>query len=192
MSITYRRNVLRSFRRIGVLAIGICAFGVGAAPALAEVERAKDGFYHTGSATRTKAVGIVKLRLYGVRHDMRCLPEKSPAAVLKATCDRRLTLRFLRDMAGDKVREHLVSGLRKNGVTDLARYEGALAFLANDVREGKTIELLLKDEGKTLAVDTPAGTKVFAVSLEVGRMWWSVWFGVSDQEGLADALVSGL
>jgi hypothetical protein len=158
----------------------------------AEERRGKDGFLNTGSAVRTRAVSIVHVKLYAIRHDIKCSLQKDARLVIQSLCSKRFVLRFLRDIAADKLREHLAAGFRLNGFGEREKADLVVSAFKSDVREGQTVVLRFDQATSATTIEFSDGVPMVFSGVGAMRAIWSLWFGVSDQEGLADALLTNL
>jgi Chalcone isomerase-like len=173
-------------------ALAVCACALLWEPSGADERPRKDGFLHTGSAVRTKAVTIVRVKLYAIRHDIKCSVAKEAQAIVLARCDKRFSLRFLRDMDAEKLREHFSAGFKLNGFADHDKQEAFLAAFKSEFHEGQTLQIRYAPEPAQLTIELPNGAQITVAGAELMKAVWSLWFGKSDQEGLADSLMSNL
>jgi Chalcone isomerase-like len=153
----------------------------------------KDGFYHTGSGVSTKTVLIANVKVYAIRHDMKCLPkEKTAQGIIDATCSKRFSLRTLRDMEGDRMQAALREGFKMNGFTDAAKIDQFVAGLKGELKENTGISIAFNEEKNSTTIWVQEGSGTTIAGADFMKAVWAIWFGKTDQESLTKALMSNL
>ena len=161
------------------------------------LEPGKDGWYNTGDGVRVKQVAIITAKVYGIRHDMKCLPPtKSKQAVIDAMCDKKFSWRMLRDVDAEKIQNALREAFAKNGYGDAAKIGQFLGAINKEMKEDTLVSISYNSTSKatTIWIKFPDGG---TSSASVGgddfmKGVWSIWFGQIDQPSLGDALISRL
>jgi Chalcone isomerase-like len=187
----------RAVRSAGVaFAATVTVAASFAPPAIASdalITQDKDGFYHTGSGVSTKTVLIANVKLYAIRHDMKCLPkEKTAQAIIDADCSKRFSLRTLRDMEGDRMQAALREGFKLNGFTDAAKIDQFVVGLKGDLKEGTGISIAFNAEKSSTTVWVQEGSGATIVGADFMKAVWAIWFGKTEQESLTKALMANL
>jgi Chalcone isomerase-like len=178
-------------RRVMLGAVALATLAVsGGAFAL---EPGKDGYYHTGSATRVKKVVLVNVKVYEVNHYMKALPDKkSKQAVVDAACDKKFMLRMLRDVEAEKMREALTESYGRTGA-DKGKIAQLLNTLSTELKENSYLIFAYNAEQKVTMLKV--GDKQVSVPGEdFMKSTWNIWFGngINDQSGIGDQLIAKL
>ena len=178
--------------RTAVAALGFLNVLALATPASA-IEPGKDGFYHTGSGVRTKSVAFVNVRVYAIRHDMKCLPSaKAKQAVIDADCDKRFSWRMLRDIDSEKIQIALKEAFKINNYSDAAKIDQFLAAFKGELKEGNGVSISYSADKKTTTLWVQGGSSSAIAGADFMKAVWSIWFGNIDQKSLTEALMSNL
>ena len=169
---------------LGILSLATSAFAI---------EPGKDGFYHTGSGVRTKSVAFVNVKVYAIRHDMKCLPAaKAKQAIIDADCDKRFSWRMLRDIDSDKIQGALREAFKDNGYEDAAKIEQFLAAFKGELKEGNGVSISYSGDKKSTTLWVQGASSSTIVGSDFMKAVWSMWFGNLDQKSLTEALMSNL
>jgi hypothetical protein len=156
------------------------------------IDRAADGYYHTGSGVRTKKVAFVHVKVYSIEHAMKELPSaRSKQAVIDADVDKRLTWRMLRDVDVEKIQNALREGYQRNGYGDRAKIDAFVAAFKGDLKEGALVKIEYAAAAKKTTVRV-GGSVVTVDGIDFMRATWSLWFGNIDQPSLSDELIARL
>lgn len=147
----------------------------------------------TGYGVRKKKVVLVKVSVYVASHyvsNPTGWSASDPTNSLKKQPRRALTLDFMRDVPGEKIKGAFEESLKENGL-DPARKDLAtlLNGLAVDMKEGQKMTLSgvidsVKGE-QTLIARGPKGA-VEVKSPNVVDDMWSIWFGKPADGGLEE------
>ncbi len=145
-----------------------------------------------GFGLRKKKVVLVKVSVYVAAHyvgqpqDWR---SDDAAASLKRQSKRFLTLTFLRDVGGDKIKGAFADSLESNGLDpkrdDIAK---VLTALTTDMKEGSRMTFLgLTDPGKPqkLIVSGAQGPVEISGATVVDDIW-KMWFGKPADGGIEE------
>src|SRR5512142_1182267 len=159
-------------------------------PALAAAGAAPDGYHHTGDAVLKANHWPFTIELFAVGHDMRDLPaEKSRQAVIALDTDKRLTLRFLRDMDPDRITRWMENEYAHAGFRDAERVRAVVGAFGAD-RLAKDEQAVVQYDAATqiTTVTVGRGAPIQVKGLDFMRATWAVWFG----RALGDGLVAQL
>ncbi|MFO0666388.1 MAG: chalcone isomerase family protein [Polyangiaceae bacterium] len=163
-----------------------------ASPASA-IEPGKDGFYHTGSGVRTKSVAFVSVKVYAIRHDMKCLPSaKAKQAIIDADCDKRFSWRMLRDVDSEKIQNALREAFKNNNYGDAGKIDAFLSGFKGELKEGNGVSISYSADKKATTLWVQGGGSTTVAGADFMKAVWSIWFGNMDQRSLTDALMSNL
>lgn len=169
---------------LGLLALAGSAFAI---------EPGKDGFYHTGSGVRTKSVAFVSVKVYAIRHDMKCLPSaKAKQAIIDADCDKRFSWRMLRDVDAEKIQNALREAFKNNNYGDSAKVDQFLAAFKGELKEGNGVSITYSADKKATTLWVQGGGSSTIAGQDFMKAVWGIWFGNMDQKSLTDALMSNL
>jgi hypothetical protein len=153
----------------------------------------KDGWYHTGDGIRTKSIAFITVKVYGIGHDMKCLPSaKAKPVVIDTDCDKRLTWKMSRDVDKEKIHNALREAYKMNGFTDEARISKALGAFTVELKENSYVTITYNSATKQTAFWEQGGGTQVVDGLDFMKATWSIWFGKIDQPSLGDALISKL
>ena len=178
--------------RTTVVTLGLVNVIALTSPASA-IEPGKDGFYHTGSGVRTKSVAFVNVRVYAIRHDMKCLPSaKAKQAVIDADCDKRFSWRMLRDVESEKIQNALKEAFKNNSYGDTAKIDLFLAAFKGELKEGSGVSISYSADKMATTLWVQGGSSSTIVGADFMKAVWSIWFGNLDQKSLTEALMSNL
>lgn len=156
------------------------------------LEPGKDGFYHTGSGVRTKSIAFVNVKVYAIRHDIKCQVTKSKQAVIDADCDKRFSWKMLRDVDHEKIEKALRDAFALNGYTDNAKIDAFVGAFKSELKENSGVSISYNAEKKSTNVWVQGGGSASVASPEFMKAVWSIWLGKIDQPSLSDALISNL
>jgi Chalcone isomerase-like len=156
------------------------------------LEPGKDGFYHTGSAVRTKSIAFVSVKVYAIRHDIKCQVAKSKQAVIEADCDKRFSWKMLRDVDHEKIEKALREAFENNGYTDKAKIDAFVGAFKNELKENNGVSISYNAEKKATTIWVQGGGSATVAGADFMKGVWSIWFGKIDQSSLSDALISNL
>ncbi len=159
-------------------------------PTLAAAGAAPDGYHHTGDAVLKANHWPFTIELFAVAHDMKDLPaEKSRQAVIALDTDKRLTLRFLRDMDPDRITQWLENEYARGGFRDAERIRAVVgAFGAARLAKDEQAVIQYDAATQVTTVTVGSGAAVPVKGVDFMRATWAVWFGRS----LGDSLVARL
>jgi hypothetical protein len=156
------------------------------------LEPGKDGYYHTGSGVRTKSIAFVSVKVYAIRHDIKCQVAKSKQAVVDADCDKRFSWKMLRDVDHEKIENALREAFKTNGYSDSAKIDSFVGAFKNELKENSGISISYNAEKKTTSVWVQGGGSASVAGVDFMKAVWSIWLGKIDQPSLSDALISNL
>lgn len=157
------------------------------------LERANDGWFHTGSGVRVKKVVFVEIRAYVIGHAMKALPAtKSKQAVIDLDTDKRFTYRMLRDVGADRMKKMFRDAFAENGYADAGAIASFVSAFRADLKEGDATTILYDSAKKATTITTASGGLATIAGLAFMRATWSLWFGKLDQPALGDQLISKL
>lgn len=154
---------------------------------------AKNGWYHTGDSVRKKTVVFVNVKVYAIGHDMRCLPSaKTKQAVIDADCDKRFTLRMLRDVDQAKIVDALKEAYALNNYKDTAKINAAMAAFTVELKENAYITVTYDSVNKKTTFWEQNGASATIAGIDFMKATWSIWFGKIDPPSLGDELIANL
>src|SRR5262245_35002272 len=157
------------------------------------LEPGKDGWYHTGDGVRVKQVAIITAKVYGIRHDMKCLPpSKSKQAVIDAMCDKKFSWRMLRDVDAEKIQKALKEAFEKNNYKDQAKIGQFLGAVSKEMKEDTLVSISFNATSHATTIWISYGSQATVAGDDFMKAVWSIWFGNIDQPSLGDALISRL
>jgi hypothetical protein len=162
-----------------------------AQPAMA-LEPGKDGFYHTGSGVRTKSIAFVNVKVYAIRHDIKCQVTKSKQAVIDADCDKRFSWKMLRDVDHEKIGKALRDAFALNEYSDAAKIDTFIAAFKSELKENGGVSITYSAEKKSTSILVQGGGSASVAGPDFMKAVWSIWLGKTDQPSLGDALISNL
>lgn len=153
-----------------------------------------DPMIFTGSTVRVKSLFVGSVKLYKIEHYMASKPaNKSKKDVIEADVSKQFTWTMQRDLPSDKVRKALQDAFAQNGYKDGGKIGQFLgAFSGEELKEGTKLTILYDANTKNVIVTVPGGGKVTVNGVDFMKGVWSIWFGIIDQPGLGDALISAL
>ncbi|HEX7603939.1 MAG TPA: chalcone isomerase family protein [Polyangiaceae bacterium] len=176
-------RALRWILALVLLTLSVTAFAL----------EAKDGWYHTGDSIRKKSVAFINVKVYAIGHDMRCLPPaKTKQAVIDVDCDKRFTLRMLRDVDQAKIVSAFREAYALNGYTDAAKINAAMAAFTVELKENAYITFTYDSVNKKTTVYEQNGGTVVVPSIEFMKGTWSIWLGKIDPPSIGDELIANL
>jgi hypothetical protein len=157
------------------------------------LEPGKDGWYHTGDGVRVKQVAIITAKVYGIRHDMKCLPAtKSKQAVIDAMCDKKFSWKMLRDVDAEKIQKALRDAFAMNGYGDQAKIGQFVGAISKEMKEDTLVSIAFNAAAHTTTIWISYGSQATIAGDDFMKAVWSIWFGKIDQPSLGDALISRL
>lgn len=168
---------------VATMALALSAFAL---------EPGKDGYYHTGSGVRTKSVAFVNVKVYAIRHDIKCQVPKSKQAIIDADCDKRFSWRMLRDVDQEKIANALREAFKLNGYGDAGKIDAFVAAFKSELKEGNGVSINYSADKKTTSIWVQGGGSATVAGADFMKAVWSIWFGKIDQSSLSDALMSNL
>jgi hypothetical protein len=181
---------MHHIRRITLLLVAFIATVLVAAQALA-LDPGKDGWFHTGDGVRVKKIAFVSVKVYAIGHDTKKLPDtKSKQAMIDLDADKRLTLRMLRDVDAEKMRNALRDAYGMNGYSDAGKIGSFLGVFTHDIKEGATVGITYDPNSKSTTIRVAGDGSATVQGVDFMKATWSVWFGKIDQSELGDALLS--
>jgi len=152
---------------------------------------AADTYIVTGSGVRQKAVLMLRVDVFSIVHAMKELPKvRSKKAVIDAACDKRFTLRFMRDVDASKIREAFSEAFKLNGYRNNAKVAQFLSVVKKDIRENDTFVVSYDNEKKTVDFTVKRQGRVLVQGEDFMKAVWSIWLGKIDQPTLSDALIA--
>jgi len=148
-------------------------------------------FVRTGEGVRVKRVAFVDVKVYAITHEMKALPAtRSRAAAVAAETDKKFTLRMLRDVDAQKIREALRDAYLVNGFTDGKKIGVFLAAIGKDLREGSYLTFFYDAAAQTTTLTAQGSGSATIEGADFMRATWSIWLGKIDQPALGEALVA--
>lgn len=158
------------------------------------LEPGRGGYLRTGESVRVLRGREGEVRLYAVAHEMKHTPrERTGQAVVDAEVDKRVTLRMLEDASVEALTGSLRDAYLRNGYTELVNIRAFLgAFQGRDLRSGSYVTVVYDAAAKTTTVTVQGGGTCAVEGVGFMRATWNVWFGKTDQPGLAEALLARL
>jgi hypothetical protein len=176
----------RSILALGLLVVTLAANAFAATPD-------KDGWYHTGDAVRVKSIAFISVKVYGIGHDMKCVPaSKSKQAVIEADCDKRFVWTMKRDVDRQKIIDALKEAYAMNGYTDGGKIGQAVGAFTAELKEGKRVTVSYDAAKKTTTFSEEGGGTASIVGADFMKGTWSIWLGKIDPPSLGDALIANL
>lgn len=163
----------------------------GVASALAP---AADGYFHTGTAMRTKSIAFISVKVYSIRHDMKQLPpQKSKRAIIDMATDKKFTWTMMRDVPSEKIKNAMREAFQMNGYRDGGKIERFVgAFNQGEVKEHSAVQIRYEADKKTTTIWVQNGASVTIEGEEFMRAVWSIWFGNIDPPSIGDDLMRNL
>ncbi|MEO8800127.1 MAG: chalcone isomerase family protein [Polyangiaceae bacterium] len=156
------------------------------------LDRAGDGYYHTGDGIRVKHITIIgDVRVYSISHMMRDLPPaKSKQAVIDMDTNKRLTWKMLRDVGEQKIQDALREGFQMNGYNDAAKINQAVGVFNKELVENTYVTITYESDKKATTFAVAGGASTTIQGIDFMKATWRVWFGKIDQPSLSDQLIS--
>jgi len=146
----------------------------------------------TGSSTRVKKVGFIKVKVYSIEHHMKKLPDKkSKEAVIDAELDKKFTWTMLRDVEAEKIQSALKDAFALNECKDEEKIKTFLGAFKAELKEKSTVTVSYDASKKETSVTVESGSGSAKVEgVEFMKSVWKLWLGKIDQETLGDELIS--
>ncbi len=156
------------------------------------LEPGKDGWYHTGDATRVKKVVFVNVNVYAIRHDMKCVPTLTHQGVIDADCDKKFTVRMLRDVDHEKIVNALRESFAKNNYSDAGKINQMLGAFTSELKEGSAWTISYNSGAKTTTIWVQGGGSATIAGEDFMKGVWRIWFGNIDPASISDQLMANL
>ena len=160
------------------------------APASHAVERARNGFFLTGSATRVDA----GKKDYTLVHEMREIPRtKTKRGVIDADVDKRFVLRLHRDLPCASVKSSLRDGFSRNAFANANKISQVVDTCSGTtLKAGAQVVIAYKASTKTTTFWVEGMGRTTVVGIDFMKAVWSVWMGNVAQPKLGESLVARL
>jgi hypothetical protein len=151
-----------------------------------------DPMIHTGDAVRTKSWGLLTVKVYSIRHDMKEKPAtKSKQAMIDADVDKKFTCVMLRDVDSKKIQNALRDAFKMNGFTDGGRIEQFVgAFNKEEMKEKSSWVISYNAAAKSVTIWVQGAGSATIAGQDFMKAVWSIWFGKIDQPSIGDHLMS--
>jgi hypothetical protein len=147
--------------------------------------RSPDGYYRTGEAEPHKGVLV--------EHDVKVLPaDRSRSSLIELDVDKRLTIRALREINADEMREGLRDRYAKRGFVDDERVATFLAGLTGRIAPDQCVAISYDSGSKVTRLSVSGAAVSAAEGIDFMKATWSLWFGESVPSALGDSLMSNL
>ena len=186
--VSRRRSLVQLTLAFFVALAALVSFG----PAAHALDRAADGWFHTGDGVRVKKV-VFNFDVYAISHMMKDLPaEKSKQAVIDMDTDKRFTWRMLRDVEHEKIQSALTEAFAMNGYSDQSKIGPFVAAFSGDLTKGQTVTISYSSTAKTVSISVQGGGSATLSGIDFMKGVWSIWFGKIDQPALSDALIRSM
>jgi len=156
------------------------------------LEPGKDGWYYTGNATRVKKVAFISVKVYAIRHDMKCVPALSHQGVIDADCDKKFTVTMLRDVDHEKIVDALKESFAKNNYTDSGKINQMLGAFKSELKEKSTWTISYNAGAKTTTIWVQGGGSATIQGEDFMKGVWRIWFGNIDPASISDELMANL
>ena len=161
--------------------------------ASAELAKGEDGFYVTGAATRTKRVLFMTVEVYRATHAMKEIPDPTTTdAVAEANVDKKMTIRFLRNVDLQKIIDGIKEGYRRNGWNEMEKVEELFSILKGDLRKNDVFSVEYQAENETLIAIGGDGRTSSVAGRDFMVATWSAWFKKIDSPGFSERLIANL
>ncbi|HVY46769.1 MAG TPA: chalcone isomerase family protein [Minicystis sp.] len=181
--------MLRRFVAFAAVVAGLST----SASAWAARAASPDGWFHTGDGVMKTSVAFLKVDVFAVGHDMKCLPEhRSKADVIAIECDKRLTWRMLRDVDRDDIQDALRKAYKNVAYHDSGRIARVLAAFSHDLKEGAVVTISYDAENHRTTFYEAHHGHVDVDGTPFMRATWSILFANADAEELGDELIRRL
>ncbi|MFO0676007.1 MAG: chalcone isomerase family protein [Polyangiaceae bacterium] len=165
---------------IAVLATSVAAFAL---------DRAADGYFHTGSSMRQKRF-IVMVDVYAIGHMMKELPaEATIAGVIAAKTEKVFVLTMQRDVAGSKMTDAIGEAFKANGYTDAGRIAKFSGVFGEEVKKGQSIRIAYSPATDTTTASTN-GKSVTVDGEAFMKAMWACFLKNPEQPSMGADLVS--
>ncbi len=166
---------------LAILATTLTAFAL---------ERAADGYFHTGATIREKRF-VIKVKVYSLGHMMKELPEqKTIQGVIDMDTDKTFVLAMLRDVSGDKMSSAIKEAFAANGYTDAARISKFTGVFGEEVKEKDTVRISYSSATKTTTASVSGGKSVSIDGDAFMKAMWSCFMKNPEQPSMGTDLIS--
>lgn len=158
------------------------------------LDRASDGYFHTGSGIRVKHIPIIgDVKVYKIEHIMHDLPPaKSKQAVIDMDTNKRLTWTMLRDVDNEKIQNALREGYQMNGYGDQGKINQAVSVFKSELKENSYVTITYETGSKNTTISVGGGGSTTINGVDFMKATWSLWFGKIDQPSLGDQLIANI
>jgi hypothetical protein len=180
-------------RALAASALAVVAVSFGATPIAGAIERDRAGWYHTGDGVVAKSIVGLKIDVFAVGHDMKCLPShKSRLEVVGANCDKRLVWRMMRDVDKATIAATLRKAYRTAGYADSGNVARAISAFDSDLGAGSVVTISYDARANRTTFSRQDGPSVSVSGSEFMRATWRILFVNEDLRSVGDALISKL
>lgn len=179
------RSMTRKATMLLTAALCLLTIALDAAPT-----KDKHGYYVTGYATRVKKIVFANFKVYAISHHMKEFPAtKSRQAVIDADVDKKIVMKMLRSVEGEKLSSAVVDAFRLNGYTDMGKVNTFLSVVKGEAKEGSYI-IIWYDAAKKTTYISYGGRRSSVAGIDFMKGLWSCWFGKIDQPSVPNGLMS--